>query len=163
MGDIIDDVIRREDATGTGAITNSPADKGGRTQWGISERANPDAWKDGTVTYQEARDIYHKKYVVGPGFDRISNEKLRDVMVDFGVTSGPAMAIQKLQSVLHVAVDGVLGPKTLAAIEAYPEPQRLVNKIAIERIKMAGRIVKRDPTQLQWINGWLDRFSSFIE
>lgn len=161
--DIVDKILHREDATGTGKVTNNPADKGGRTAWGISERSNPEAWEDGKVTRDEAASIYERKYVKGPGFDRIADVKLREILVDFGVTSGPHLAIMKLQGLLKVDVDGVLGPKTLAAIEAYPEIRRLINKLAVERIKMSGRVVRKDPTQLEWINGWLERFGNFID
>jgi lysozyme family protein len=161
MSDLIDDIIKREGASGV--VTNDPADRGGRTQYGISERANPDAWADGKVTYDEARAIYQQKYVDGPGFRRLTDPHLRGILADFAVTSGPALAITALQRALKVEADGVLGPVTIAAANASLEPQRLVNKIAVERIKMAGRIVKRDPSQLKWINGWLDRFASFID
>ncbi len=161
MSDIVDDIIRREGASG--AVTNDPADKGGRTAYGISERANPDAWADGKVTLDEAREIYRRKYVEAPGFGQLTNPHLQAILADFAVTSGPALAITALQRALKVEADGILGPVTIAAANASLEPQRLVNKIAVERIKMAGRVVKRDPTQLRWINGWLDRFSSFID
>ena len=49
---IIDNVIAAE---GGSTATNDPADGGGRTQYGISERANPEAWADGKVTAEEAR------------------------------------------------------------------------------------------------------------
>jgi lysozyme family protein len=160
MGDLIDDIIRREDPAGT--IVNDPADRGGRTKFGISERSNPDAWKDGDVSHAEARAIYETKYLKGPGFDKITHPRLRDILVDFGVTSGPQLAIMKLQEILKTEVDGVLGPKTLTAIETW-EPRRLVNKIALARVQMAGRIVKRDPSQIKWLGGWLNRFSEFVD
>lgn len=159
MGDLIDDVIARE---GGSKVTNNPVDKGGRTQYGIAERSHPDAWKDGKVTYEEARAIYEQKYLKGPGFDKVQDPKLQVLLVDFGVNSGPHLAIQKLQEILKVEVDGVLGPNTLAAIERE-EPRRLTNKLALARIKMFGRIVKRDPSQLQFIDGWINRAGEFIE
>ena len=159
MGDIIDDIIDRE---GGDIKSNDPHDRGGRTQYGISEKSNPAAWADDRVTREEAREIYERKYLKGPGFDLISNPRLRDIMVDFGVTSGPHLAILKLQEILKVTQDGILGPKTLLALEAQ-ESRRLINKIALERVKMAGRIVKKDPSQLKWLGGWINRFSEFID
>ena len=156
---IIDDLIERE---GGPKETNDSADKGGRTKYGISERANPEAWADGDVSLDEARTVYTRKYVVAPGFAQIMDPKVREAMVDFGVTSGPQLAIMKLQGLLKVEADGIMGPKTLAALE-LEEPRRLTNKIALERVKMAGRVVKKDPTQLKWLNGWLERFASFVD
>jgi len=159
MGDLIDEIILRE---GGDKVTNNPNDRGGRTKYGISERANPEAWADGDVSHSEAREIFERKYLTGPGFDKIKDRKLQDLLVDFGVTSGPQLSIMKLQEILKVKVDGVIGPKTLAAIDAH-EPRRLVNKLALARIKMMGRIVKRDPSQLEFLNGWLNRTGEFIE
>ena len=103
--DIIDDVIRRE---GGEKATNDEHDGGGRTQFGIAERSNPQAWADGKVTEAEARAIYTAKYIVGPGFDRITDPRLQAQLVDFGVTSGPAVAIQKVQSLVGQEPDGIL-------------------------------------------------------
>ena len=109
--DIITDVLKRE-----GNATNDPDDHGKRTQYGISERANPEAWADGHVTEAEAREIYERKYVRGPRFDSIKDPQLQAQLIDFGVVSGPSIAIMKLQEAVHVTVDGVIGPETLGAI-----------------------------------------------
>lgn len=157
--DLIDEIIKRE---GGAKATNNPKDKGGRTQYGIAEASNPSAWKDDKVTYEEARSIYDAKYIKGPGFDRIQDERLKAQMVDFGVTSGPALAIQKIQALVKVEVDGILGPKTLAAINAH-DPVLLNNKLALERVKMIGRIVQKNPSQATFLNGWLSRAIEFIK
>lgn len=157
LKDIIDGVILRE---GGSKMTNDPADGGGRTRFGISERAHPEAWADGDVTEAEARDIYMRKYVVGPGFDKVQ-EPLRSQLVDFGVNSGPTLAIEKLQEVLKVKIDGDLGPITLAAIEAS-DVRSLCNRLAKARVKMLARIVSRKPSQARFIVGWIDRALQFF-
>lgn len=155
---IIDDIIQRE---GGATVTNDPADRGGRTQYGIAERSHPQAWVDGKVTLEEARDIYRQRYLEAPGFGKIEDPRLRAQLVDFGVNSGPGVAIQKLQEILKVDVDGVLGPKTLTAIAAY-DPNLLNNKLALARVRMIGRIVNKNPSQAKWLNGWLERALSFL-
>jgi lysozyme family protein len=151
MSDIIDDIIDRE-----GPATNDPNDRGGRTQYGISERTNPEAWADGQVTREEAEAIYRQKYVVGPHFNRIQDPKLQSLLVDWGVTSGPAIAIMALQRVVGVEADGVIGPLTLEAVSEYPAAQLVVWMVG-ERVKMIGRIVSRNPSQIKYLNGWLAR------
>ena len=158
MSDLIDDIIARE---GGAKATNNPKDKGGRTQYGIAEHANPKAWQDGKVTYEEARAIYDAKYVRGPGFDKVTDEKLQAQLVDFGVTSGPSIAIAKVQGILKVDQDGILGPKTLSAINSS-DPVILSNKLALERVKMIGRIVAKNPSQATFLNGWLNRALEFM-
>jgi len=155
---IIDDVIEAE---GGAKVTNHPNDPGGRTQYGISERANPEAWADGKVTNEEAREIYERKYLRGPGFDKITHARLQAQLTDMGVLSGPGVAIQKLQQILKVKVDGALGPKTLAAIEAS-DPVWLNNQLVASRITMIGRLVQQRPVQLMYLSGWLSRALSFM-
>ena len=140
-------------------VTNDPNDRGGRTQLGISERSNPQAWADGKVSEAEARDIYRKKYL--QPFAGLEDHVGFEQFVDFGVVSGPALVAQKLQSLVGVDVDGQIGPQTLAAIAAV-EDRRLNNLMVAERVRMIGRIVKRDPRQLKWINGWLERALGFL-
>lgn len=153
-------VMQRE---GFGTVTNDPLDTGGRTQWGVSERSNPQAWADGAVTEAEARKIFLKKYVVFPRFNRLpaSYENLRDQLIDYGFNSGPNLAIQKLQEILNEKADGIIGPKTLLAIRRH-DPITLNNKLVAARIRMIGRIVQKAPSQSRFINGWLDRALSFL-
>lgn len=155
---VIDDILQRE---GGGKVTNDPNDKGGRTQWGIAERSNPEAWRDGKVTEQEAREIYERKYVIAPGFNKIKDDHLREQLIDFGVNSGPGMAIMKLQNVLQVFPDGIIGPETLRAIDMV-DPVKLNNKLMCERIKMIGRIVSKNHSQAVFISGWLNRAVEFL-
>jgi lysozyme family protein len=152
----IDDVIRRE-----GPETNDPSDHGGRTAFGISEAANPEAWADGHVSEAEAREIYERKYVKWPKFDHIHEPFLRGQLIDFGVNSGPQVAIMKLQEVLGLESDGVIGPDTLNAIDKW-DGRILNNRLVGERVKMIGRIVQRSPSQLKYLSGWLNRALEFL-
>jgi lysozyme family protein len=156
---IIDEILIRE---GGGKVTNDPTDSGGKTQWGISEKSNPEAWKDGKVTEQEARDIYFKKYVKGPGFDKIIDSNLQAQLVDFGVNSGPAIAIKKLQGAMKLfEQDGILGPNTLDNVRNW-DPKVLNNLLVVARVKMICQIVKKNPSQLVYLNGWVERALSFL-
>lgn len=157
---IIDDVLLRE---GGSKMTNDPNDPGGRTQYGISERANPEAWKDGKVTETEAREIYLHKYVIFPKFHLIppSHSKLQEQLIDFGVHSGQQVAIKKLQEILGLDADGVIGPKTLAAISAS-DPRVVNNRLVEARILMIGRIVQKNAGQLNKLFGFLRRALGFL-
>ena len=157
--DIVEDVIQRE---GGAAVTNDPTDRGGRTQYGISEKSHPDAWADGRVTEEEARAIYEKKYVIHPGFDKVQDDRLRAHIVDFGVNSGYQVAISKLQAILGVVVDGILGTKTLEAL-ALRQPREINNRLVMARMLMICRIVQKVPSQLKFLTGWCDRTLSFLD
>lgn len=167
MSDTIDEIIRRE---GGDKETNDPSDSGGRTKYGISERAHPEAWADGTVTYQEARSIYEKIYILAEKFNLLP-EFLKHQVIDHGVPSGPDTAARMLQQVLGIPVDGNIGPQTLQAIENYPDgklfgvdvPGRVLLNLAFRdaRILHYATIAKRRPKDLKYLLGWIKRAQEF--
>jgi lysozyme family protein len=156
--DPIDRILVNE---GGSKVTNDPVDGGGRTQYGISEKSNPGAWADGVVTEAEARAIYQKKYVDAPGFNKIDDKQLRTQLIDFGVNSGPAIAIQKLQSILNVTQDGILGRNTLESL-ALCHSEDINNLLVGERCKMIANIVSKNPSQVKFLVGWINRAVDFL-
>ena len=86
---------------------------------------------------------------------------LRTQVIDSAVLSGPLIASKDLQRVLGVTVDGIIGPKTLAAITrdgAAVVAQRMV----VERSLRLARHVQQHPDQLVFLVGWLSRALSFL-
>lgn len=158
--DIFERVMQYE---GGAKVSNDPDDSGGRTQWGIAEKSNPQAWADGRVTEQEARAIFEQKYVKWPKFDQIpdSHKAVREQLIDFGFNSGPTVAVQKLQTILGTKVDGVLGPNTIGLLKQR-DAKELNNLLVKERVKMFARIIQKVPSQAKFAVGWLDRAMSFI-
>jgi lysozyme family protein len=161
MGDnikkIIDAVLEAE---GGAKTTDDPSDTGGRTQFGISENAHPEAWIDDQVSEEEAREIYRRKYVEGPGFSRINDVGLQHFLVDWGVNSGPTVAVKYLQRVVGTPIDGMLGPKTAQAAN-QADPRGLLNRLIDERIRMFARIVNKNRSQGRFIEGWIERALEF--
>jgi lysozyme family protein len=154
--DEIDRLLQRE-----GGYTNNPNDRGGETDMGITRRDHPEAWADGKVTRDEARAIYEKKYVEGPGFGKLAPSPLREQLIDFGANSGPAIAIMKLQEILGVEADGVFGPQTLAAL-AMVEMRPVNNLLVASRLRMLANLVAKRPAQVQFLRGWVNRALEFL-
>lgn len=166
---LIDGILHREDRTGTGVVTNDPADSGGRTQWGITEKDNPDLWADGVVTKDEARARYIQRYVLP--FQGIEDPHLLHQVVDWGVMSGPKTVIKILQQLVGVKADGVLGPVSLKAIN-FPPPGQLFGYFLPGRVALAlavrdarvifmATLAKRRPKDLKFLLGWLHRTQEF--
>jgi lysozyme family protein len=70
--------------------------------------------------------------------------------------SGARTAIKKVQKLLGVTADGIVGPKTLAAINGH-SGDALFGQIKELRKKFYYGIVKQDPTQQIFLKGWLNR------
>ena len=158
---ILADVIRRE-----GGYVHDPADRGGPTKYGITQRTlrgqAVTAADVRRVTKADARAIYRRRYVDEPGFATLPDPLLAQV-VDDGVLSGPRQAVKDLQRAIGgVTVDGRLGPVTRAALDAAGA--RLVHaRLLHVRSVRLGRIVQRAPTQARFLAGWLTRTTAFAE
>jgi lysozyme family protein len=108
-----------------GGYVNHPKDPGGATNKGVTQ-AVYDAWRVQhaqpkrsvrSITDEEVAAIYRRKY-----WDAVKGDDLPvgvDMAVfDFAVNSGVSRAVKYLQQIVGVQADGVMGPKTLAAVKA---------------------------------------------
>lgn len=154
---IITGVLKRE-----GGFQQNPNDLSrGATNMGITQatlaswRGNPVSVDDvRSLTADEARAIYRKRYVEDPGFDKFASDDLCAAMVDIGVNSGPVQAVKLLQRALGVTEDGLLGPATMKAVATCPN---LVKKLATQRAWFYLAIVDKDETQKIFLRGWIAR------
>lgn len=105
------------------------------------------------LTREEAIAIYKAQY-----WDTVRGDDLPagvDYCVyDYSVNSGPARASQELQRVVGADVDGVIGPKTLAAIsQSGMHPTTIIDKICDRRLAF----MKRLKTWKYFGRGWSRR------
>jgi lysozyme family protein len=60
-----------------------------------------------------------------------------------------------------VISDGVIGPQTLAALEAR-DAAEVHNKLAVARSLRLVRWTQKNPDQLVFLAGWMNRTLSFV-
>ena len=101
----------------TGGIIGQGALKG--TKFGISAKAYPGLDIE-RLSIADAVALYQRDYVVPLRLARYRDGVAYQLLC-FGVMAGPDRAIKCLQKAICVAVDGVAGPLTLAALEARSE------------------------------------------
>ena len=92
--------------------------------------------------------------------DDIDDKSIANLVVDWTWGSG-VWGIKYPQRVLGVKDDGIVGPKTLAAINNYPDQEALFNQLWARRKKHFEDIVKKDQTQKRFLRGWLNRLDDF--
>lgn len=105
-----------------GGYANNPADKGGPTNWGITEavaRANGYAGDMRDLPQDTAKAIYRRLYWDAPGIVNLPPGVQYDVF-DGAVNSGPTQSVKWLQRAVGVADDGVIGHITIRAAGLMP-------------------------------------------
>lgn len=142
-----------------GGFVDNPADPGGATRWGITERVARAHGYHGPMRdlpVAVARGIAKTAY-----WDTVQCDKLpaavRYPMFDAAYHSGPAQATRWLQRVLSVPVDGVLGQQTLGAATAVA-PDALVRKLLGQRLEFMTDL----PTWKTFGRGWARRVAALL-
>lgn len=171
---MLDGLLARE-----GGYVNHPADRGGPTNWGVTERVARDAGFAGSIRDLPrtlALEIYRRRYWTGPGFDRVAalSSAVAVELFDTGVNMGPAVATAFLQRSLNalnrngefwsdLAVDKKIGPATLAALA------RLIARRGDAGVRVLVRamnalqgaryveLTERRPANKAFAFGWLDK------
>ena len=143
-----------------GGNDDDPADHGGRTSRGITQREytawgheqkdgklrNPDVWK---ATAEDIAAIYHDEYW-NPWCDSFPTG-IDYLFFDMAVNAGPYRATCLLQRALHVAEDGRIGAITRAAIQSA-NPKDLISRFSDVK-----RTWYRSLNQPKFTRGWLNR------
>ena len=128
--EIFNGILGRE-----GGYVNNPADKGGPTNWGITQAVARSHGYTGdmkNLTRAQALQILEADYWTGPRFDQVSllSPQIAAELCDTGVNMGPSVAVKFLQRSLNVfnnqgrlyadiVADGQIGPRTIAALNSF--------------------------------------------
>lgn len=149
-------------------FANDPLDSGGATMCGVTiatyraYRAKKGYKTTGVadlkaISYAEWCDLYKSQFWDKWKADDINDQAIANILVDFVWASG-IHGIKVPQRTLKVVADGIVGPKTLAAVNAY-NPQLLFRSLQLARIAFVDGIVRSNPSQRKWINGWKRRIN----
>lgn len=154
-----------------GGFVNHPNDKGGATNKGITigtythyrklkGLSAPSVADLKNISNDEWMDILKTLYWDKWKADNINNQSIANLVVDWYWGSG-VYGIKYPQQVLGVTADGIVGPKTLGAINDYPNQKELFQKIWDRRKKHFEDIVRNNPSQKVFLKGWLNRLNDY--
>lgn len=152
-----------------GGYVNNVNDLGGATNYGIT-RATLEAFRGKTVvaedvkalTVAEASQIYRVRYWEPNNLGRIQHPVIALALFDQIVNRRAASVIRGLQILLgytfgiKLNVDGVMGPKTIEAVNAV-RPEKLLAALVVDAQRAYIEIVDRSPSQIVFLKGWLAR------
>ena len=146
-------------------LANDPADKGGATLVGVTigtcrrkGRGVPSVSGLSRLSYTEWLDILKTMFWDRWQADKITDQRVALILVDWVWMSG-SYGITIPQKLLGVKVDGVVGPKTLAAVNSR-DPSSLSELLKRERIAYIDRICSSRPANRRFRSGWLRRINA---
>lgn len=149
-----------------GGFRNHPADLGGATMRGITLSTFREYYGEGktlkdlhNMTEEQWQAIMKGGYWDKVKADEILNQSVAEIIADWCINSGQT-GIRKTQEVLGVKPDGIVGPKTLAAINSA-DPRDLHERILQARHQFYRNIVKKNPSQEEFFDGWMNRLDQF--
>lgn len=141
-----------------GGFVNHPRDPGGMTNLGVTKKVWEE-WVKREVGESEMRDLTPEK--VAPLYKKMYWDRARCddlpegvdyIVFDTAVNSGVGRAVRFLQACVGADQDGVIGPKTLAAVQAA-DPKVLVEDYAKRRLSFLSAL----PTWDTFGRGWSRR------
>ena len=149
-GETTEQLFMRAKKKGT---ANDPDDLGGLTLCGITN-ATYQYYYPGSVhnlTYAQWLSILHRGFWDKWQADNILSQRVANLLVDWVWASG-TYGIKIPQRVLGVTVDGIVGTKTLAAVNKR-DPARLFAQMKQERIDYIDRICQTRPQNRKFRKG----------
>ena len=175
------EIVARE-----GGYVNDPSDPGGATKYGVTlgtmQRLGLDLTRDGRVdandvkalTSRQAQDIFVEHYFRKPGLGELP-AVLQASAFDMYVNAG-ANAVKLLQRLatrmgFPARDDGIIGPKTLAAVRAAADaaPGYIADAYGIERRNYYYALADARPASRKFARtstggkgGWITRAEEFI-
>ena len=149
-----------------GGYVNDPADPGGETKYGISQRAFPDV-SIPDLTIEDAFAIYKRGYWDKLSLDGCSSQVIASELFDTAVNMGVHKAATMLQEALNVCsgselvVDGLIGPVTLQRLNTYlggyTNKSILLKTLDGLQFMHYWAIVEKDPRMGRFFRGWVNQ------
>lgn len=156
---------------------NDPTDRGGETNFGISDKrdgvadgmtdVNGDGKPDTRIrdlTVEQAGQIYFRDYWY-PAYCQFWPDDIALFAFDSAVQHGVKKAVQLLQEAAGFtgkSVDGIAGKNTRAAVEGA-DPDWLLNRLFLRRSRYYADIIKSNPSQGKFLNGWFNRLDNLAD
>lgn len=126
------------------------------TKFGIAANTYPNL-DIKNLTIEQAKAIYKKDW-----WDKLGADQLHPSIVyqlwDFAVNAGKSRALKELQQAVGVPDDGIIGPKTIAAVNATDVNDVLL-LLASERLRFYTSL----PTWSTYGKGWTNRVAENLQ
>lgn len=165
-----------------GGYANNKADHGGETYAGIARNfwGDWDGWKavdeakkmkpnpgeisrllNNSPTVQSlVKSFYLTNFWNPLSLSQINDQQIANNVYDCAVNSGTGYAARVLQKAAGVVADGIIGKRTLAAVNE-DEPKNIYDSINAQRLDKYNKLAL-NPGQGQFLKSWKSRLIPYI-
>lgn len=152
-----------------GGYVNHPNDPGGATNKGVIQKVY-DAYRTDLgqetrsvkeITDEEVSEIYFRRYWLAGKCDKLQS-RLAVVHFDSCVNAGTKQSAKFLQRAAGAVADGMIGPKTLQAVNDKPE-QEMIDSYLQQRRDFYNNLAESKPKLQVFLKGWLNRVAHLDE
>lgn len=105
---------------------------------------------------KEVKDVFRDKYWNAMRLDNVVSQKIADEMFLFGVVAHPKNAIKLAQRLVGVSVDGLIGIKTLSALNSFDASIFDLSFDNLEKGYFEGLVIN-SPRLVINVKGWKNR------
>ncbi len=102
---------------------------------------------------------YYRREFWPSYYNQIDSQVVANKLFDMGVLFGLTEAIMLLQLILNLHADGAFGSMTLSSVNAQP-PDQFLSQYKQRLATHARNIVAAKPSQVIFLQGWLNRINS---
>lgn len=153
-----------------GGFVNDPKDRGGATNKGVTiatwRAQGYDKNGDGRIdvkdlkliTDADAINLMRKNYWNRWKADQINDQAIANMLVDWAWSSG-RHAIVIPQQMLGVTADGIVGPKTIEALNRTYAPT-FFRQLRARRLRFIDNFIRNVPSQKRFEAGWYRRINA---
>lgn len=147
---------------------DDPDDLGGQTMVGVTMATyeeycrrkgypKPTTGRLMDLSYNDWKSILKMLYWDRWNADEIRSQSIAEIVCDFVWASG-VHGIKVPQDLVGVIPDGIVGPKTLAAVNSR-NPRELFDQIKIARFDSIEDICRKRPANNKFKRGWMNRIN----
>lgn len=111
------------------------------------------------LTKEDWEDIYKRMFWDSIKGDAIESQSVANGIIDWYWMSG-ITAIKRVQTIVGATADGIVGPQTIAAINAVADQRSLFFQIRQARLNHVEMIVRNAPSQRVFLQGWRNRINA---
>lgn len=157
-----------------GGYVNDPDDRGGETYKGVARKFNskwegwsiideyktkgnfPRSLDDDQELQKMIKNFYEVGYWDTVRADDINSQAVAEALFDFGVNAGVRTSAKLAQAVVDVKADGVIGVKSIAAINNFDE-EHFLTAFALAKIARYVHLCEKRQENRKYFYGWVRR------